>query len=164
MVDVYYYFHPPKEQVESERIMDDWKTMLEIANDLHVAKHVIKYHRQKLAKSDVKIQDGVTYISPHGVATIKTFLRVPSYSEDFETTVKKQLDLIQELLTTGAPPEKNTRSTIEQFKDFLTHAPDSLVILQELKKQSRGTIENEFYCALMDYIERKISTQYNFFN
>lgn len=117
-----------------------------------------------MTNSDVKIQDGVTYISPHGVATIKTFLRAPSYSEDFETTVKKQLDLIQELLTTTRySPEKNTRSTIEQFKDFLTHAPDSLVILQELERQSKGTIENEFYFALIDYVERKVSAQ-NLFN
>ncbi|MGJ0021945.1 hypothetical protein [Streptococcus dysgalactiae] len=145
--------------------MDDWKTMLEVANDLHVAKHVVKYHRQKLTDDEVQIQDGVTYISPKGIAKIKTFLRSPDYSEEFETMVKNQLNLIQELLVTfRGSPEKNTSETIESFRKFLIHVPDSLAVLQELEKQSTGTIDSEFYFSLMDYIERKNNTLDNFFN
>ena len=145
--------------------MNGWKTMLEVANDLHVAKHVIKYHRQKLVDDEVKVQDGVTYISPQGIAKIKTFLRSPDYSDDFETIVKNQLNVIQELLVTSRnSPEKNTREAIEHFREFLIRAPDSLAVLQELEKQSKGTIDNEFYFSLTDYIERKIILLMTFFN
>ncbi|HEM3611801.1 TPA: hypothetical protein U1D13_001251 [Streptococcus suis] len=139
--------------------MDGWKTMLEVANDLHVAKHVIKYHRQKLADDEVEVQDGVTYISPQGIAKIKTFLRLPDYSDNFETIVKNQLNLIQELLITSRnSPEKNTREAIEEFREFLIRAPDSLEVLRELETKSTGTKENEFYFLLADYIEQKRRT------
>lgn len=145
--------------------MDGWKTMLEVANDLHVAKHVIKYHRQKLADDEVEVQDGVTYISPQGIAKIKTFLRSPDYSDNFETIIKNQLNVIQELLVTSRnSPEKNTKEAIEQFREFLIRAPDSLAVLQELEKQSKGTIDSEFYFSLTDYIERKNNTLDDFFN
>ncbi|HEO8394853.1 TPA: hypothetical protein VBX43_000902 [Streptococcus agalactiae] len=145
--------------------MDDWKTMLEVANDLHVAKHVVKYHRQKLADDEIKVQDGVTYISPQGTAKIKSFLRSSNYSDDFETIVKKQLNFIQELLLTlRNSPEKNTREAIENFREFLICVPDSLTVLQELARQSRGTIDSDFYFSLIDYIERKTSSLDDFFS
>ena len=145
--------------------MDDWKTMLEVANDLHVAKHVVKYHRQKLADDEIKVQDGVTYISPQGLAKIKSFLRSSNYSDDFETIVKKQLNFIQELLLTlRNSPEKNTREAIENFREFLIRVPDSLTVLQELARQSRGTIDSDFYFSLIDYIERKTNSLDDFFS
>ncbi|WP_449457583.1 hypothetical protein [Streptococcus suis] len=139
--------------------MDDWKTMLEIARELDITKSLVRYHRPKLTADEVKIQDGVTYISPQGIAKIKTFLRTPDYSDDFETTVKNQLNLIQELLITSRnSPEKNTREAIEEFREFLIRAPDSLEILHELEARSTGTKENEFYFLLADYIEQKRRT------
>lgn len=145
--------------------MDDWKTMLEVANDLHVAKHVVKYHRQKLADDEIKVQDGVTYISPQGLAKIKSFLRSSNYSDDFETIVKKQLNFIQELLLTlRNSPEKNTREAIENFREFLIRVPDSLTVLQELARRSRGTIDSDFYFSLIDYIERKTNSLDDFFS
>lgn len=144
--------------------MDSWKTMLEVAKELDITKSLVRYHRQKLADDEVKIQDGVTYISPQGIAKIKTFLRSPDYNDDFETIVKNQLNLIQELLVTSRnSPEKNTKETIEQFREFLIRAPDSLAVLQELEKQSKGTIDSEFYFSLTDYIERKNNTLDDFF-
>ncbi len=136
--------------------MDGWKTMLEVARELDVTKSLVRYHRQKLADDEVKIQDGITYISSKGVAKIKTFLRSPDYSEDFETIVKNQLNMIQELLVqTRSSPEKNTREVIEHFREFLIRAPDSLEVLHELEMSSTGTKENEFYFLLADYVEQK---------
>lgn len=139
--------------------MDDWKTMLEVAKELDITKSLVRYHRPKLTDDEVKIQDGVTYISPQGIAKIKTFLRTPDYSDDFEMIVKHQLNLIQELLITNRnSPEKNTREAIEQFREFLIRAPDSLEVLHELEARSTGTKENEFYFLLADYIEQKRRT------
>ncbi|WP_164682367.1 hypothetical protein [Streptococcus hyointestinalis] len=145
--------------------MDDWKTMLEVAKELNITKSLVRYHRQKLTNSDVKMKNGVTYISPQGIVKIKSFLRSSDYSDDFETIVKNQLNLIQDLLVTSKNlPEKNTKETIESFREFLIRTPDSLVVLQELERQSHGTIDSEFYFSLIDYLERKNGTIDNFFS
>ena len=139
--------------------MDNWKTMLEVAKELDITKSLVRYHRPKLADDEVKIQDGVTYISPQGIAKIKTFLRTPGYSDDFETIVKHQLNLIQELLVTSRNSSgKNTREVIKHFRKFIIDAPDNLKVLHELDIESRGTPENEFYFLLADYIEQKRRT------
>lgn len=136
--------------------MDGWKTMLEVARELDVTKSLVRYHRQKLADDEVKIQDGITYISLKGIAKIKTFLRSLDYDEDFEAIVKNQLNVIQELLIQfRSSPEKNTREVIERFREFLIGTPDSLEVLHELESLSRGTKENEFYFLLADYVEQK---------
>ena len=136
--------------------MDGWKTMLEVARELDVTKSLVRYHRQKLADDEVKIQDGITYISLKGIAKIKTFLRSLDYDEDFEAIVKNQLNVIQELLIKiRSSPEKNTREVIERFREFLIGRPDSLEVLHELESLSRGTKENEFYFLLADYVEQK---------
>lgn len=136
--------------------MDGWKTMLEVARELDVTKSLVRYHRQKLADDEVKIQDGITYISLKGIAKIKTFLRSLDYDEDFEAIVKNQLNVIQELLIQiRSSPEKNTREVIERFREFLIRAPDSLEVLHELETSSTGTKENEFYFLLADYVEQK---------
>ena len=136
--------------------MDGWKTMLEVARELDVTKSLVRYHRQKLADDEVKIQDGITYISLKGIAKIKTFLRSLDYDEDFEAIVKNQLNVIQELLIQiRSSPEKNTREVIERFREFLIGRPDSLEVLHELESLSRGTKENEFYFLLADYVEQK---------
>ncbi|HFQ5481818.1 TPA: hypothetical protein ACHW51_002084 [Streptococcus agalactiae] len=136
--------------------MDGWKTMLEVARELDVTKSLVRYHRQKLADDEVKIQDGITYISLKGIAKIKTFLRSLDYDEDFEAIVKNQLNVIQELLIQiRSSPEKNTREVIERFREFLIGTPDSLEVLHKLESLSRGTKENEFYFLLADYVEQK---------
>lgn len=136
--------------------MDGWKTMLEVARELDVTKSLVRYHRQKLADDEVKIQDGITYISLKGIAKIKTFLRSLDYDEDFEAIVKNQLNVIQELLIQiRSSPEKNTREVIECFREFLIGTPNSLEVLHELESLSRGTKENEFYFLLADYVEQK---------
>ncbi|MGC4439441.1 hypothetical protein ABXW85_11225, partial [Streptococcus suis] len=158
-----FYLSKIDEKVRS--YMDDWKTMLEVAKELNITKSLVRYHRQKLTNSDVKMKNAVTYISPQGIVKIKSFLRSSDYSDDFETIVKNQLNLIQDLLVTSKNlPEKNTKETIESFREFLIRTPDSLVVLQELERQSHGTIDSEFYFSLIDYLERKNGTIDNFFS
>ena len=99
--------------------MDNWKTMLEVAKELGITKSLVRYHRQKLENIDIKKQGGVTYISPQGVMKIKSFLRSTDYDESFETIVKNQLSLIQELLMSRTELyRENTRDTIEEFREF----------------------------------------------
>ncbi|WP_099871008.1 hypothetical protein [Streptococcus suis] len=144
--------------------MDGWKTMLEVSKELKITKSAVKYHRQKLADEDVKIQDGVTYISAPGITKIKTFLRSSDHSEDFETRVENQLNLIQELLMEARPsPEKNSREAIEHFREFLIRSSDSLEVLYEQERQSKDTLDSEFYFSLIDYIERKKNVDEDFF-
>ena len=144
--------------------MDNWKTMLEVAKELGITKSLVRYHRQKLEDIDIKKQGGVTYISPQGVMKIKSFLRSTDYDESFETIVKNQLSLIQELLMSRTELyRENTRDTIEQFREFLIRSPDSLKVLHELEESSKGTPENEFYFVLADYIELKSKRHYDFF-
>lgn len=94
---------------------------------------------------------------------IKSFLRSTDYDESFETIVKNQLSLIQELLMSRTDLyRENTRDTIEQFREFLIRSPDSLKVLHELEERSKGTPENEFYFVLADYIELKSKRHYDF--
>lgn len=139
--------------------MQEWKTMLEVAKELGITKSLVKYHRQKLQSGEVKVENGLTFISPQGVSKIKSFLRSVDYSEEFETVIQNQLNVIQELLinlqTSPRSEKKTTKEKIENFTKFLIENSDTKEVLEILQKQSVGTFESELYFLLLDYVERK---------
>lgn len=144
--------------------MGEWKTMLEIAKELNVGKHIVKYHRKKLEESEVKIIDGVTYISPEGYLKIKAILDPKDYDDDFEELVIEELKSIKGLLLSDvSSTEKNAKQLIKNFLDYLENEEGILEVLSELKHESRGTKENKIYTVLLDYLEDDVNLMDDFF-
>lgn len=144
--------------------MDKWKTMLEIAKELNVEKHIVKYQGKKLDEKNFKIINGVTYISPEGYLKIKAILDSKNYDYDFEELVIEELKSIKDLLLSDVNSAgKNDKQVIKNFLDYLKNEEGILEILSELDQESRGTKENKVYTVLIDYLEDNLNLMDDFF-
>lgn len=144
--------------------MDEWKTMLEIAKELNVEKHIVKYQGKKLDEKNFKIINGVTYISPEGYLKIKAILDSKNYDYDFEELVIEELKSIKDLLLSDVNSAgKNDKQVIKNFLDYLKNKEGILEVLSELDQESRGTEENKFYTVLIDYLEEDLGLMDDFF-
>lgn len=144
--------------------MDEWKTMLEIAKELNVEKHIVKYQGKKLDEKNFKIINGVTYISPEGYLKIKAILDSKNYDYDFEELVIEELKSIKDLLLSDVNSAgKNDKQVIKNFLDYLKNEEGILEILSELDQESRGTKENKVYTVLIDYLEDNLNLMDDFF-
>lgn len=144
--------------------MDEWKTMLEIAKELNVEKHIVKYQGKKLDEKNFKIINGVTYISPEGYLKIKAILDSKNYDYDFEELVIGELKSIKDLLLSDVNSAgKNDKQVIKNFLDYLKNEEGILEVLSELDQESRGTKENKVYIVLIDYLKDDKSSMDDFF-
>lgn len=133
-----------------------WKKMSDIAKELGVSKDVIKYHKKSLPDTTLRRSErNEILISEEGIEQIKGRLKKGTYTDNFETFVRKELrelngkaDLYYDFLLhrlgsqepeiitipSGNPPIKNNEHT--SFSEhFYTNPREAL---------GQGFIE--FYC------------------
>lgn len=144
--------------------MEEWKTMFEAARLLNISKGLVRYHRSKLSDKDIKVRDGVTYISPGGIEEIRGYLRKTDPDVSFQELILEELKSIKNLLLSNViPTEKDSKQVVLAFLDYLENEETILEVLLELSGESKATKEAKVYEALIDYLEDSMDSMDDFF-
>lgn len=126
--------------------MDNQKTIKQLADELGVEKHIIKYQVKKLSGDYLDNSSGIIFINPEGIKIIKANLGAEKSGENQDKYSNKvdNTDLVQHLLK--EVEEKNNQ--LKDFQKLLENQQklldqQQILTLQANKKIAELELKNE---------------------